>query len=186
MKPMLIGLSGKAEHGKSAASRIIRDWVVNNGGTCAIFEISALILQECITLGYLPAGTIRNGQDKAQNALLILHGKARREASPNYWTDLVVWQMLSSGADVAICPNVRFPAEGGAIQAAGGTVWRINRLNADGSQFISDTRDPNDITETALDRWSADFYLTNVTPHGALLEQLVIALFEYVCGLQAK
>jgi hypothetical protein len=185
---LLIGLAGKAEHGKNAAANIIKEWVENNGGTAGIFEISALILQECVDLGLLPVGSVRNQQDLAQNKILVDHGTNRRSEDPNYWVTGkggIVPVMLNSGLDVAVCPNIRFPQEGDAIKKAGGYVWRVNRLNEDGSPFVSTTRDPNHACETALDRWNADFYLYNMTGHGHLLEDLVVTLFEYVVELRA-
>lgn len=182
---MLIGISGKAEHGKNATASIIKEWVSNNGGTCAVFEISALILNECIELGLLAPGTVRDGKDKVQNKILVDHGNRRRAQDKMYWTTEMIRQMSTAEVDVAICPNIRFPQEGEAIQKQGGTVWRVNRLNRDGSPFVSESRDPNDVCETSLDRWTADFYLINQTGHGALLEEVVVTYYEYVLGLES-
>lgn len=183
---LLIGLAGKAEHGKNAAANIIKEWVEKQGGTCGIFEISQLILDECIALGLLPPGSKRNQQDAVQNKILVDHGSRRRdEVDPQYWTKRIVPAMQDAGVDVAVCPNIRFPQEGKAIQDAGGYVWRVNRLNPDGTPFVSITRDPNHPCETALDRWAADFYLYNMTGHGVLLEELVVTLFEYIIDLRA-
>lgn len=185
---LLIGLAGKAEHGKNAAANIITEWVRKQGGTCGIFEISALILAECISLGLLPQGSVRNQQDLVQNKVLVDHGTNQRAQDPGYWVtgkNGIVPVMLNSGLDVAICPNIRFPQEGDAIKKAGGYVWRVNRLNEDGSPFVSTTRDPNHACETALDRYNADFYLYNMTGHGTLLEDLVVTLFEYVVELRS-
>lgn len=183
--PMLIGVSGKAEHGKNATCNIIKEWVGNNGGTAAIIEISGMILDECIALGFLAPGTVRNQADKAQNKILVDHGNRRRAENWMYWTDKIVKLMLESSVDVVMCPNIRFPQEAEAIQKAGGTIWRVNRLNRDGSPFVSETRDPNDVCETSLDRFAADFHLYNMTGHGALLEETVITYYEYVLGLES-
>lgn len=183
---LLIGLSGKAEHGKNAAANIIKEWVTKQGGTCGIFEISDLILKECIELGLLPSGSKRNQQDLYQNKILVEHGSRQRDTiDPSYWTNKIVPTMQNAGVDVAVCPNIRFPQEGQAIRDAGGYVWRVNRLNADGSPFVSTTRDPNHPCETSLDRWPADFYLYNLTGHGGLLEELVVTLFEYIVDLKS-
>jgi len=184
MKPLLIGLAGKAEHGKSAVSRIIKEWAEQNGGVGHICELSQFILHECWENGTVPRDQARDPLNKEQNAALIAHGNFRREADPMYWTKLTVTKMLASGANISVCPNLRFPQEAQMIRDNGGVVIRVNRLNADGSPFTSTTRDPNDITETALDRWPADFYLTNVTGHGPLLEKLTFALIEYIVDSQ--
>lgn len=185
MKTLLLGFTGKAEHGKTQTCATIKRYVEDNGGSAAVFEISQLILQHCIGLGLLPLGAKRDPQDKEQNRILVVEGSCMRdEVNPNHWTDLVVKQMVEANVDVAMCPNVRFPQEAMAIRNQGGYIIRVNRLNADGSPFVSETRDPNHACETALDNWHANFYLTNVTGHPKLLDELVIALFDYITGLE--
>lgn len=188
MKTMLIGLTGNAEHGKNAAADVIVEWVRGNGGTAGIFEISGMILNECVKLGLLPPGSVRNQQDKEQNRILMEHGSNRRSEDPDYWVNGIggiVPAMRDSGLNVAICPNIRFATEGAGIRAEGGTIWLIQRINKDGSKFVSTTRDPNHITEKVVGTWPADYYLSNMDGHGALLEQTVITYFEYVSALQA-
>lgn len=186
---ILIGLAGKAEHGKSAGSRIIKEWTERRGCTCEIFEVSKLILDECYALGLIPDGQPRDQNNKEQNKILVDHGSKQRESNPNYWTDLITAQMLASKADVTVCPNIRFPQEAQAIRNSGGYIIRMNRVNdvAHGlSPFISLSRDPNHLTETAVDNWPADFIITNVTGHGGLLEGLVAAVMNYVAENQTR
>ena len=181
---LVIGLAGKAEHGKTAAARIICEWVTNNGGTAGIFEISKLIYNHAVELGLLPPGLERDKMTNEQVKVLVDEGsRMRNTVDPNYWTDRVIPWALESNVDVAIIPNLRFPQEAEAVRRTKGYVWRVNRLNPAGSPFVSTTRDPNHETETALDRWPADFYIYNVTGHGALLEELVVTLYEYVVDL---
>jgi hypothetical protein len=177
----IIGLNGKAEHGKTASARIIKEYVEGNGGTAAVFEISRLIYDHCVQLRLLPAGLAREDLTFAQLRILVEEGsRMRNTVDPNYWTDMIVKQMLESGVDIAICPNVRFPQEAQAIRDVGGVVVRINRLNKDGSPYVSPSRDPNHETETALDRWPADYYVYNLTGHNALLEKFITTLYEYI------
>lgn len=185
MKPLLLGFSGKAEHGKTASAHILKEFVEGDGGTCSIHEISTLIRMECIAEGLLPEGITREEMNREQLAILIKKGNDRRAERPTYWTDTIVASMLASGTDVAICPNLRFTQEAEAIRIAGGYITRVNRLNANRTPFISTTRDPNEITETGLDYWAADFYITNVTSHGKLLERNVIAVYEHILDLEA-
>lgn len=183
--PMLIGLSGKAEAGKTESAQVIKTWVEeSHGGRCDVIEISAMILAECVDLGLLPVGSFRNPQDKEQNKVLIDHGSARREANPMYWTDKFLAFAATSTADVVVCPNVRMSQEADAIVDARGTVWRVNRLNKNGTPFVSPTRDPKHITECALDAYDRfSFVITNVDGHPALLREVIITHFEYAAGL---
>lgn len=186
MKPLLLGFTGKAEHGKTQACATIKQWVEDNGGSAAVFEISQLILEHCYNGGLIKRGEKRDQQNKEQNKILVDEGTRMRAVNPNHWTDLVVKQMLESGVDVAMCPNVRFPQEADAIRKEGGSIIRVNRVNKDGSKFVSETRDPNHPCETALDFWPADYFLVNVTGHGALLDELVMTLYEYILGLEGR
>lgn len=185
MKPLLLGFSGKAEHGKTASARITKEFVEGDGGIASIHEISTLIRLECIAEGLLPEGITREEMNREQLAVLIKKGNDRRAENPTYWTDTIVAAMLNSGSNVAICPNLRFTQEADAIRNAGGYITRVNRLNANRTPFISLTRDPNDITETGLDYWAADFYITNVTGHNKLLERNVTAVYEHILDLEA-
>lgn len=183
--PMLIGLSGKAEHGKTDSARYIKEWVEeSHGGRCDVIEISAMILAECIERGLLPEGSVRNPKDPVQNKILIDHGSFRREANPMHWTDKFLEFVAGTTADVVVCPNVRMPQEAEAVLDAGGTVWRVNRLNKDGSPYVTTTRDPKHVTECALDDFKRfSFVITNVDGHPALLKEVIITHFEYAAGL---
>lgn len=181
---IVLGLAGKAEHGKSAASRIIREHVFANGGVAGIFELSHYIYLSCVRKGLLPDGLDRAKMTNAHIKVLVDEGNAGRRENPMTWTNQVMAAMDASACDVVICPNVRFQTEIDGVHKLGGYNIRVNRLNRDGSSFVSTTRDPNDITETAIDFATYDYYLYNMTGHGALLEQQVITLFEYIAALE--
>lgn len=177
MKTLTIGLSGKAEAGKSATSRIMVEAAQSLGLDAHIFEISSMLCESAIRRGLLPPGTVREGMTREQIKILVDEGVWGRAQDPQYWTKQSKAAIAASpDLHVAIVPNIRFPQEAGESDF----VVRINRLNADRSPFISETRDPNDITETALDNWPADFYITNITGHGRLLEMNVTTLFAYI------
>jgi hypothetical protein len=58
-------------------------------------------------------------------------------------------------------------------------------LNADGSVFISSDRPPNDTSETNLEFWPADFYLTQKEGHADLTAKLAVCVYEYLAGSAA-
>jgi len=180
---LIIGLTGKAEHGKSATARIIREWVQNQSGVCEIVEISKIIYDLLVEEGKLPAGLTRDQLSNEQVKMLVEKGHELGEKDRRYWIRKTL-SRVNPNADVVIIPNIRRPEEGDALRERGGIIWRLIRLNKDGSQFVSTTRDPNHPLETLMDHWSADFYLINQTGHGALLEQQVVTLYEYVVGLE--
>ncbi len=178
MKPLIIGLSGKAEAGKSAASRIILE--AADGLNAQIFEISEQIRLLGVERGLLPPDLPRTKFGPEHIKVLVDLGNEMRAIDPEHWVKAWFAAVDASGCEVAVLPNVRFPQEGAEIHRRHGKVIRLNRLNPNGSRFVSLSRDPNDITETALDLWNADFYITNVTGHGKLLEGLVTATFKYI------
>ena len=94
--------------------------------------------------------------------------------------------MDAARPDVAVCPNLRRPEEAQITRDRGGIVWRVNRLNADGSQFISTTRDPNHELETGLDRWCADRYLTNTTGQASYFVHVIRSTFDYDLAVSGK
>lgn len=176
--PLIIGISGKAEAGKSATSRIMVE--AADGLDARIFEFSEMLRLSAVNRGLLPAHVTRAEMNFDQIKVLVDEGAWGRAQHPDYWINQLFAAMDVSGCDVAICPNVRFPREGEAIRGRKGCVVRVNRFNPNGSRYVSLSRDPNDITETALDLWNADFYITNITGHGKLLEGLVTATFQYI------
>ncbi len=176
--PLIIGISGKSEHGKSAASRIIVE--AADGLDAMIFEISEMLRLSAVSRGLLPADVKRADMNFDQIKVLVDEGAWGRAQHPDYWIDKLFAAIDESKCDIAIIPNIRFPQEGESIRKRGGSVVRVNRLNPNGSRFVSLTRDPNDITETALDLWNADYYITNITGHGKLLEGLVTVTFQYI------
>lgn len=180
MNKIVLGLAGKAEHGKSAASRIIQEHVHFEGGICEIFELSTYIYRSCVTKGLLPAGLDRSKMTHEQIKILVDEGNAGRAENIMKWTNLTVQAMAESKADVVICPNVRFQTEVDGVHSIGGVNIRINRLNENGTPYISLSRNPNDVTETAADYLAYDYYLINITGKNQWYERQVRALFDHI------
>jgi hypothetical protein len=176
-RPLILGLSGKAEHGKSAASYTIIEAAQFLGLAGHIIEISEIIRLSAIGRGLLPADIKREKMNYEQIKVLVDEGAWGRAQHPEYWMKQA-HAMIEALPDlhVVIIPNIRFPLEAAACDY----VIRLNRLNEDRSPFISTTRDPKDITETAMDRHQSDFYITNITGHERLLEMNVTTLFAYI------
>jgi hypothetical protein len=180
---IIIGFSGRARHGKTECTMAIKEYAEKcECRTVGIYDVGAMILQMCIKQNRLPQVN-RVDMTKEQLQVLIDVGKEMRKVDENYWVNRVVEQALEDKFDVAMCPNLRMPQECAAIRNVGGYVVRVNSLNADGSMYISPDRDPNDPTETALQFWAADFYLTVVDPPDAtLLKAQAVTLYKYIRG----
>lgn len=153
-----------------------------------VYDVGAMILVEAKTSEDLPANLRlpsslkREDMTKDQLQVLIDIGKLRREQDHNYWLNRICIQAANDNPDVALCPNIRLPQEAEAIRRSGGFIVRYNRLNANGSPFISPDRDPNDITETAMNFWPADFYITTIADQAEWGRMQARNLYFYLTG----
>jgi hypothetical protein len=182
---VLIGFSGRARHGKTECTLAMKEYVQKcEYRTVGIYDVGAMILKTCITSGRLPE-VKREDMTREQIQVLIDVGKEMKHSfGQDYFAKRCVAEAREEGVAVALCPNLRLPPEALAWRDARGIMVRVTRLNADGSLFISPDRNPNDITETALQFWPADYYLTNVNnDNGAeLLKRQAVTLYKYIRG----
>jgi hypothetical protein len=179
----IIGWSGRARHGKTECTLAVKQFAESEGKTVGVYDVGAMILKMCIKQNRLPQ-VKRENMTKDQLQVLIDVGKEMRDIDPNYWVKRVLEDAVSDGKDVAMCPNLRLPLEADSMRKAGGHIVRCTRLNANGTLYISPDRDPNDITETALEFWPADFYLTHITsPAGSyLIRMQAVTIYKYLSG----
>ena len=178
-KPLIIGFSGRARHGKTVCCEAIVRRMQQAGYTAKMYDIGNMIRLECIDTGRLPR-IERADMDKEQLQILINVGKEKRAVDVDYWIRQMFQAIAVDAPDVAVCPNLRYENEAAACRAAGGYVVRLTRLNENGSVFISDDRPANDISETALEFWPADFYLTTKPGQLDLLEEQSWTLLRYL------
>lgn len=183
MDQILLGFSGRARHGKTECTLAIKEYAERTHHTVGIYDVGAMILKICHESGRLPATMRREDMVKADIQVLIDVGKEMKNAfGQDYFVNMVVQTALEEHRDVALCPNLRLPIEADVFRKESGIIVRVTRLNADGSLYISQDRDPNDVTETSLSFWPANYYLTNVNnPRGAeLLKRQAVALYQYI------
>ena len=93
-----------------------------------------------------------------------------RGIKPDIWTSACINRILSSGTELAIVPDVRFPNEVESIQKAGGKVIRLTRKPHE---------DEHD-SETALDGYDGfDYVIHNADMN---IDQTNMALMEVMKG----
>lgn len=177
---ILIGTGHKAGHGKSLFCLAIAEHCGHIGTKCKEYSISDLILREAIKNSLIPAGTVRSECTPEQVKILVDIGNERRAEDENYWVDQIAYAIIRDRPDVALIPNVRFPNEAKFVKAIYGFNVLVRRINQDGSDFISASRDPEDITETALDAWPWDFEILNMDRKPFWLRKQAKALFDYL------
>lgn len=183
---LVLGFSGKARHGKTEACTAIKQYCDRDGVVCKAYEFSAVILDWCIAEGVLPAGSTRTTLNTEQLAKLVWAGNyGRATFGQNFWVGQILAAMQRDNPEVALTPNIRFAHEVDmlhAVEEAKGYVVRCTRLNENGSMYISPDRDPNDVTETSLDYFPVDFYLTAKNGHAALMVMQAVQLYKFLAG----
>ncbi len=183
-KPLILGFSGRARHGKTICCDTIYKHARQRGYLTQIYDIGSLIRDCAIKEGRLP-DIPRKQMTREHLDVLIAVGKEKRAISKNYWVERVLAAIAEDPPlDIALCPNLRLAFEADSWRAAGGVIVRCKRLNADGSLFISEDRPPNDVTETNLEFWPADFNLVTGPDQIEFLERQAVALYEYLLNPQ--
>lgn len=182
-KTLILGFSGRARHGKTICCDAILWHARSRGYLTHIYDIGGLIREFAIADGRLP-DIPRNAMTREHLDVLIAVGKEKRAISKNFWVERVLAAIEKDKPTIGLCPNLRLGFEADAWRAAGGVIVRCKRLNANGSLFISEDRPPNDITETALEFWPADFNLVTGPDQIEFLERQAVALYEYLLNPQ--
>jgi len=74
-----------------------------------------------------------------------------RKQDPDTWVKALHARLSRENPEIAIVTDCRFINEAEYIKKAGGFLIEVIRRNADGTQFVDPGRDPNHISETALE-----------------------------------
>ncbi len=155
----IIGVSGKARHGKDTVARLIAEEL--NG------------LQQVVRLGF--ADSLKeecrdrfgwNGEkDVAGRALLQRIGVERRSEDPLYWVRRAFSRMIDPDT-LYVVSDVRFVNEADAIRTEGGRLWRVDRVDPGTGEWFDNGLSAGlrtHASETDLDGYSFDEYLVNDT-----------------------
>lgn len=185
--PLVIGLCGRARHGKDSVALIVKAVLERYG--CRVFHssISEIVLEEAQLAGLIPPAKRRSDLDGQELAALVSLGHEGRARDEDFWLEKMARRIIGCccvppghilGCHVvggtigledrgkfgaAIIPGIRFPNEIEWLKKAGGWLVKVSRMNADGSEFISPDRDPNDPMETVLNRALPDLEIRGKT-----------------------
>lgn len=177
---IVLGTGHRAQAGKSLFCNTIVEQCSRIGISCGLYSISSAIIDYLVAKDVLPIGTQRNEKDLAQNKLLVDTGNEKRRENSHFWIDTIHTMIVRDSPKVALIPNVRFPSEAELVKELGGYNVLVERLNENGSRFISDSRDPNDLCEVSMEFWPWDFRIVNMYKRPFWLRSQAISLFNYL------
>jgi len=183
---LLLGLLGRANHGKSTVADAIISHAIGYHTKVLDYDIGGMILRYAIENRFL-SNKKRAELTPAEIQVLVDVGKELRETrGEHFWIEQVFELIDRDKPEVAIIPNVRYLNEAQWVKRRGGTLIRVQKLNANGSEFISTSRDPNHVSETELWNCNADYHLIAKDGESAWLSEQAITLFEYLEGLNER
>lgn len=147
--PMLIGLTGYAQHGKDSVAKVlVEEFGFTRFAFADALKHMALVLNPII--GELDNDEILRLSDavealgwegakqdpEVRRFLQVLGTEgARATFGDDCWVLALDDHINRSGASRVVISDVRFPNEGDFVYAVGGEVWRITRVNQDGTPY---------------------------------------------------
>jgi len=155
MPQLVIGIAGKARHGKTTVGQKINEFFLAKNYSTFQRTVSDEVLAECHEKGDIHSSYAREKLNEPQLAKLIRRGQSRRAEDESYWLRKLSKSWLAiNTTGVFVVNGLRFPNELAWVKAAGGVTIHVTRRNADGSPFVSPDRAATDDMETSLD----DYY----------------------------
>jgi hypothetical protein len=183
---LIIGFGHKARQGKNIAAEAIVDYYTTKR---RIYGELGYTVPKAQSISFAAAlyeiCRKEYGMMTKDAPLLQRVGMERRQIDRDYWIKRA-FANIEPTADIVVIPDVRFVNEAEYIKSQGGYLVDVKRLNADGTQFIAQDRPADHPSETELDGYNFDFYLTNSHGHQALLAEQAITLVDYLRGLESK
>ncbi len=109
-----------------------------------------------------------------------------RKENPNVWVQALDKRLSREAPEIAVVTDVRFENEAKYIKEKGGYLVQVIRRNADGTQFVDSGRDPNHISETALDAYGGFDFIIEAKFLTALLMLMGTTMFPLTPTAQAS
>lgn len=185
---LLLAFGHKARHGKDTAGQSIFDYYDNKRrlalrhGLRVIPSVGLYRFAEAL---YEEARR-DHGMTEKDAPLLQRIGTMRREQDPEYWVKKVFEKIAHDLPQIAIVTDLRYQNEAAAVKVHGGYRIKVERLNQDGTKYVSDDRPANHPSETDLDGFNFDYQIIAKTGQTAWVEQQAITLANYLQALETK
>lgn len=169
---LLIGFGNRARQGKDTAAEAVKHWMTHTGADFPEVRIMkfASALYDTARKEY--------GMTEKDAPLLQRIGQERREQNPRYWIDRLFFDNKNFHG-ISLISDVRYLNEAHEIRSRGGYLINVRRLNEDGTPFITDDRPADHPSETELDGFNWDGYITTKTGQEALTAELAVTMVNF-------
>jgi hypothetical protein len=183
---LLLGFCGRARGGKSTAAEAVRAHAEQQGMRAGVYDIGAEILSYCKLEGKIGWDKTREELNKDELSTLVEVGHNKRLEDMDFWLKSITRKVYQDRYEVALIPNIRMQNECDFIRKNSGYVVKVSAFNPDGSQHISNDRDPNHPLETSLLNVPADYYIAAQKGDAGIVGEQAITIFQYVLGLREE
>lgn len=139
---IVIALGHKARQGKDTAAQALVEFKPRS---VQRFAFADALYSYC---------RVVHGMTMKNAPLLQRVGVDMREDDPEVWIRALYWQMRDKQPHIAVITDLRFENEAAFVKAIGGFCIRVRRRHADGTFYTATDRDPNHVSETALDSYA--------------------------------
>lgn len=162
----VILISGKAQHGKDTAARILRDELESHGNKVLIAHYADLVKYICKTFFNWDGKKDSYGR----HLLQYIGTDVIRSRDPNYWVDFLseILSFFPDEWDFVLIPDTRFPNEITKMKESGLDVVHL-RIVRDGYESPLTEEQREHPSETALDGVEPDAWIKNDGNMGALV-----------------
>lgn len=176
----IITISGSAQHGKDTLAKEIKKEGENIGlKICILHHAAYLKMIASEVYGW-------NGEkDEKGRTLLQQAGDKLRKANPNILVDKLhdIIKLIKDEFNIIIIPDTRFPSEIDHCKQGYDTIsLKIKRYDIDGTPFDNDLTEEQKYhnTETALNSYSFDKSIVNITDNYELLKESAINILNLI------
>ena len=174
---LILGLGHKARHGKNYLAKTLVQHCAKRGIYAQEYAFADAVKAYCrVAFGM---------REKDATLLQFVGTDVFRKHQPDIWVRVLADTLHEQRPEVAIITDLRFPNEMQMIKDRAGYTVRVTRTQADGSPWVAPDRDPNHLSETALDHSHFDFELTAVSGNLVSLYQDGIQLFDQLWSVYA-
>lgn len=177
----IIGITGRARHGKTTAAEAIGSYCDETGIDSKLYSISDEVIAYCEENDLLPHND-RESMNGEELKILVAVGQEKVDEDPDFWLSRVLEKIEIEAPSVAIIHNVRLKYEACRIQDLKGFVLRTFRLNEDNTPFYSKDRDPDVRLETESELICADDVVVSYSNKLSPFKRRVVATVAPLLG----